>query len=381
MKMKANILKKRNEPYVDQSLETTRSIEYQLLDMKKNLESLTMGNQPDIDLAPAVTHTLETLQQIDMQLQSMRAMLEEKDESQKRLDSDSSYPGTTGLDKPNPPPSRPISPPTFPPTYPSTYEYTPPKYPYPYPHEIPQTHEQYYPPPPFFYDPYFSYYRMPYYYQTPPAPYYGYPPQGYEQRYSPYGYPPQGHHYRHPPYGYPPQGYSPQRYPPQGYPSRGAGDRDIQYYESAKPASGSSEPAYSSKTKAIPSQIFNYAYYPWEFVTGKKSPMSSRSPYVNLYDLGKEYLIYVELPGVERDNIDIRVDDQSVWINGKPTIGSGEEGHAIVQEHGFHEFSRQIYLPSIIIQTKTSCDFENGILKILLIKEAPKKPKHKVKIK
>jgi hypothetical protein len=36
--MPMNVMKTRNEPYVEQSLEATRSIEYQLLNMKSELE-------------------------------------------------------------------------------------------------------------------------------------------------------------------------------------------------------------------------------------------------------------------------------------------------------------------------------------------------------
>ena len=101
---------------------------------------------------------------------------------------------------------------------------------------------------------------------------------------------------------------------------------------------------------------------------------------MNLYDLGTEYQVFLELPGVEKENIELRVDDQSIWISGKPTIIGGEDGQPVIQEHGYHEFYRQVQLPSKVISNKTKCIFENGILKIILIKYNRKKTSHKVKI-
>lgn len=354
--MRKNVMKKHNEPYVDQSLEATRSIEYQLLNMKENLEAFATDGNINDELAPAVTNTLETLQHIDMQLQSMRALLDNYRDSLKEHEGREYSPPDKKreIDRPYPSPDRPTSPPTFPPTYPKTphHQAYPPPYP---PPQASQMQEPYYYYPPFF-NPYMYYMPPPYYMPRYYHPYYA------DDRRFPQDYPP--------------------FLPPYGYPPEEADDYYRKYYESAKvPTVASNEPAYSSKSKAVPSQIFRIAYYPWEQLTGQRSPMNSRTPYINMYDLGKEYVVFVELPGVEKENIDIRVDEQSVWINGKPTIIGGEDGKAIIQEHGHHIFTRQIYLPSTIIQNKTNCEFENGILKILLHKENPRPPMHKIKIK
>jgi HSP20 family protein len=363
--MSINLMKK-NTGQVEQSLEATRSIEYQLLNMKEEMQKYSDDGKKDDSITPAVSHTLETLLEIDSQLQTMRTMLETYSDAlseQNRGSKASKKPVI--IDKPNPEPNGPTSPPTFPRTYPETISDHPPHahpkpdYKYPQPRPMPPWEHQ----------------RMaePYYYPPPPNPYMYYPPPQYY-----------GHRYYAPYYG-DPKVY-PQDYPPffnlyEEY-SRERPRENPGYYQSADyPTAASSEPAYSKKVKGIPSQVFNIAYYPWEQITGRKGPTSSRTPYINLYDLGGEYLMFVELPGVEKEDIEIRVDEQSIWINGKPTILGGGEGTPIVQEHGYHEFFRQLTLPSNIVQNKTQCTFDNGILIIKLKKEAPAKPAHKVKIK
>ncbi len=346
-------MKKRSGPVVDHSLEATRSIEFQLLNMKNELEKFPLEKNSKIDLIPTVSQTLETLQQIDLQLKNMCSSLEKYSRQFGNNEEYSPVKDSFTTEEPNPPPFPPVSPPTFPPTYPSEYQSPPIPPPFPPWAQYHMQNQYYYPP---FYNPYM-------YYSPPPF-------------FMPRHFPPNSEDSRVFPQDYPPFLPPSRDYPNEPYEQYG------KYYESAKrPTVASSEPAYSKQSKAIPSQVFKIAYYPWEQLTGKRTPMDSRVPYVNLYDLGKEYLVYVELPGVEKENIEIRVDEQSIWINGKPTIIGGEDGTPIVQEHGFHEFSRQLYLPSTIITNRSSCKFENGILKILLMKEKLKKPIHQLKVK
>lgn len=350
--MAINILKKNNEPVVEQSLEATRNIEYQLLNMKNELEKFSSTHNSDVDIAPAVSQTFETLHQIEAQLQNMRSLLENYSNLIRFKENENNQQQDLYSNPGKPPNPQPFSP-TKPPTYPPPYERprTPPYSTY---------HENEYED---------SYYYHDYHY---PRPCYGGPVYG-----RPYGSPPQQLYYYppHPNYGYPDENIPIQDYPPL------FSQEEIRTYHGAKyPTASSSEPAYSTNFRAVPSHTFRIAYYPWQQLTGKRSPTSSRTPYMNIYDLGAEYLIYVELPGVEKENLELRVDDQSIWINGKPTIGGCEDGTPVVQEHGYHEFYRQVQLPSKIISNKTTCLFDNGILKIKLIKTNPKKTPHKVKI-
>lgn len=349
--MSVNNPKKINPPVVDKSLETTRNIEYQLLNMKEELERFSEVDQPDIDLAPAVSHTFEILQQIDNQLQNMRTLLEHYSNLFKYKGDEPKFTaeGLYQAEKPGEPPFPPTKRPTYPPTYPTEEQVG--YYPYPRPP----------------YNPYYAPQMNPYQY------YYGQPYQ------MPMFSGPYGPFMSYPPYGQP----LPPEYPDPYQAPYQAPPEDM-YYQSAKyPTVASSEPAYSSssKSRAVPRHTFKIAYYPWQQITGKKGPTDSRTPYMNIYDLGNIYQIYIELPGVEKENLELRVDEQSIWINGKPTIMGSEDGVPVVQEHGYHEFYRQVYLPSKIISNKTDCVFENGILIIKLVKTNPRKQPHRVKIR
>jgi HSP20 family protein len=440
--MTMNILKKSNEPVVDQSLESTRNIEFQLLSMKKELERFYEKSGPDADITPAVSQTLETLHEIDAQLKSMYSVLEDYTKVIQSIESKgdtlTSHPDSVNMDRPSPPPNPLRGPPTLPGRAP---EYQPGYYP-----EYPQERlNEYFDPN---YQPEYRDYDQSYgRYQQSLENYTEFPPEYEEQLYwdrvnrrrwhdykmrqqrqnwqdwryrqrmqryqgRPYytstGHPdweysddpywskdPYYHEDPHEPY---PRPY-PSPYPrPHGsygsYESYGDPGPDLQdyppmfnqeerrYYTSSKyPSNSTQKPAYSTGFKAVPDRLFKIAYYPWQQTRGKGSPLNSRVPYMNLYDLGTDYEVYVELPGVDKENLELRVDEQSIWISGKPTMIGGEDGQPVVQEHGYHEFYRQVQLPSKVISNKTTCVFENGILRIKLVKYNPKGGAHKVKIK
>lgn len=372
--MNLNILKKDNSPVVDMSLETTRNIEFQLLNMKKELENVTEEDAVNNNLFPAVSDTLSTLQQIESQLESLQSLLESYGAQHETNENrnDELKEAETPISKQDEPP--------FPPERPSHFPGRP--------------FHSGSDPEPFYEDTYPNYYEYPPYYpQHPPnlqpPPEYGYPADPYRYYYPPYPIqPPYGYgpYFRNPPTGpeppYPPT--HPPTYPPvYGLPPQyGETYQDERVYRSSKyPTVASSGPAYSSKVRAVPPRTFSVAYYPWQQFTGVRMPMDSRVPYMNIYDSGREYLVFVELPGVERENLELRVDGQSIWITGKPTIIGDERGIPMVQEHGFHEFYRQVSLPSRVLSEQTTCTFDNGILKIKLIKTNSKPSTFKVKIK
>jgi HSP20 family protein len=444
--MTMNILKKNNEPVVDQSLESTRNIEFQLLSMKKELERFYEKSGPDADITPAVSQTLETLHEIDAQLKSMYSVLEDYTKVIQSIESRgetlTDTPQGVNMDKPSPPPNPIRGPPTFPgraPEYQSGYypeyhqerlnDYFDPNYQPEYRFDDPrynryqQSLDEYTEFPPEYEEQLYwdrihrrrwhdyrirqqrqqrqqiqqrqyrqqmqRYHERPYYeYGSSDQTNWNESSDPYWSRDTYYQEEPYSSHPRPYPTPYPrpydPRGPHGEQYPGpdiQDYPPMfNQGER--RYYSSSKyPSNSTQKPAYSTSFKAVPDRLFKIAYYPWQQTRGKGSPLNSRVPYMNLYDLGTDYEVYVELPGVEKDNLELRVDEQSIWISGKPTMIGGEDGQPVVQEHGYHEFYRQVQLPSKVISNKTTCVFENGILRIKLVKYNPKGAAHKVKIK
>lgn len=103
--------------------------------------------------------------------------------------------------------------------------------------------------------------------------------------------------------------------------------------------------------------VFGGMDFPDEGPTGtrrKKTEKSTarREPVVDVFDEGDEVLIYVELPGVEEENLEIKTKDGMIHLKARA---------------GRDTFEEDIEIPKGI-NAEPTYHFKNGILKIQLSK-------------
>lgn len=105
-----------------------------------------------------------------------------------------------------------------------------------------------------------------------------------------------------------------------------------------------------------------------------------REPLVDIVDKGDELELTAELPGVEKNDITIHVEETSITIGGKQAMSLSEEdkkrGH-FYQERSYQSFYRRFPLPAKVIASKASAEYNNGILIVKLPKKEakPSEPK------
>jgi len=95
-------------------------------------------------------------------------------------------------------------------------------------------------------------------------------------------------------------------------------------------------------------------------------------PPADVLELSDQYKILLDLPGVGKDELQVLVKDQELYIKAKKTfakLGSKEE--FIAQESGPGEYFRKLQLPDEIDQEKIQAQLKNGVLEIILPKKAP----------
>lgn len=116
----------------------------------------------------------------------------------------------------------------------------------------------------------------------------------------------------------------------------------------------------------------------WEGVTGES--IQSRSagvfPLVNLTEDQNNYYVRAELPGVQSEALDIKVDANTLSLSGERKIeaeGSNVKYHRREREAG--SFSRMITLPGEIDPDKVSANMNLGLLKIVVPKAEAVKPR------
>lgn len=97
--------------------------------------------------------------------------------------------------------------------------------------------------------------------------------------------------------------------------------------------------------------------------------LSSFAPVVNIQESKEGYHVEAELPGLEKENVDVNIKDDYLIIKGEKR-GYNEEKkdqyHRIERSHG--SFYRAIALPSDIDKEKINAELKNGVLKIDIMK-------------
>lgn len=96
------------------------------------------------------------------------------------------------------------------------------------------------------------------------------------------------------------------------------------------------------------------------------------APAVDIKEEKDRFLVIADLPGVEKENMNISLENNILTLQGSRTYEESEnqEGYTRV-ERSLGQFHRRFTLPKIADESKISASYKNGILKISI----PKKDK------
>jgi len=126
----------------------------------------------------------------------------------------------------------------------------------------------------------------------------------------------------------------------------------------------------------------------WLRPLGWEAPLSDefaeafemRPPRVDVFDGEENIVIRAEIPGVEKKDLEVSVNDTSATIKGKVVREAREEkGEYYRCEIGSGEFSRTLMLPCAVEGSKASAHLTDGVLELTLPK-VEKSKRHAVKI-
>lgn len=99
------------------------------------------------------------------------------------------------------------------------------------------------------------------------------------------------------------------------------------------------------------------------------------TPRTNLYDAGDHLEMRIEVPGVAREDLDVKLQGNYLEISGarKPDAPQGYTAHRV--ERGSSAFSRSFTLPADVDASKVEARLVNGLLTLTLPKLEAAKPK------
>ncbi|HEV8123580.1 MAG TPA: Hsp20/alpha crystallin family protein [Gemmatimonadales bacterium] len=104
-------------------------------------------------------------------------------------------------------------------------------------------------------------------------------------------------------------------------------------------------------------------------------------PTFDLSENDKEYVVRLEVPGINKENLDISLVENVLTITGKREI-SQEQGmeYYLWKEREFGRFVRNVRLPSPVVENKIEALCQDGVLVVRLPKAVPT-PANKILIK
>lgn len=102
--------------------------------------------------------------------------------------------------------------------------------------------------------------------------------------------------------------------------------------------------------------------------TGIGSYVASYNPEIDLQENEKEYLVRVDLPGIDKDKIHLKVQNGYLIISGERTAESQRTNNAggtyYYSERSFGSFTRSMPLPSDADTANLKAESSNGVLTV-----------------
>jgi HSP20 family protein len=102
-------------------------------------------------------------------------------------------------------------------------------------------------------------------------------------------------------------------------------------------------------------------------------------PAVDVRETEDEILVYADLPGVEKDDIQLEVKNHTLFLTGRRKPFSSADSGWLRREAPYGQFFRAFSLSADVKASQVTANFKSGVLEIHLPKAEEAKP-HRVKI-
>jgi HSP20 family protein len=109
---------------------------------------------------------------------------------------------------------------------------------------------------------------------------------------------------------------------------------------------------------------------------GEPTITAAWSPAVDIYETENEIVVRAEVPGVERNDIQLNLENNVLTLKGERRFEKDtkeENYHRIERSYG--SFSRSFSIPATVDESQIGADYKEGILTITLPKTQKAKPK------
>lgn len=98
-------------------------------------------------------------------------------------------------------------------------------------------------------------------------------------------------------------------------------------------------------------------------------------PNADIYETPNELNVVLEMPGIEKSKVDIRVEHDVLHVEGRIDLSKYTGLHPLYTEYNVGHYARTFQLSSKIDQNKIAAEMNDGVLSLTLPKVEEAKPR------
>jgi HSP20 family protein len=112
-----------------------------------------------------------------------------------------------------------------------------------------------------------------------------------------------------------------------------------------------------------------------------ESTVSARRflPVTDIFETDQALTVILEMPGVDKDNVDVRVENNLLTIEGRVDFSKYQGLQPLYTEYNIGDYARSFQLASMINQEGITADLRDGVVTLVLPKAEKAKPR-KIKV-
>lgn len=110
-------------------------------------------------------------------------------------------------------------------------------------------------------------------------------------------------------------------------------------------------------------------------------PVATRSPSLDLVEHDDEFVVTVDLPGYEKDDVNVRVTDHTLSIDAdRDEAEETSDEQYLRRERSHRSAHRQVKLPETVEPDEVSATMQNGVLTVTIPKADPAVTGHRIEV-
>ena len=102
---------------------------------------------------------------------------------------------------------------------------------------------------------------------------------------------------------------------------------------------------------------------------------SGAFPPINVFRQGHDFVLVAELPGVDKDALDVQVKGRQVRIHGTKAVDFDEDASIHRRERRAGAFDRVLTVPSEIDSDRVKAEYHDGVLSVRLPRAEADRPR------